>query len=411
MSVVRYRFRAYPSELQKRKIERFLGCCRVAWNDALRVHKERNDNGEKFLSAYDMCKIVLTQAKKTKEREWLSFAPNCSLQVVIQDLGRAYKRFFSWCKKGKPSPRVGPPKFKKPGSIRGIWFSRDKAKVCKSGRRVKLSKLGWVKVKIDRALPSDPSSCTLIKDNIGHYYVSFVVEREVDYIEPRFPSVGIDLGIKAFAVLSNGDNAQRELPDLDKLERKIRKAARAHSRKKKGSKRRELARKKLAKLKKKQARIREDFQHKLSNELTKSYGSICVEDLRVSNMVKNRKLSRAISSQAWYQFRQMLTYKAKELGRELHIVSRWEPTSQICSECGFRWGKLDLSVRKLCCEKCGTWHDRDENAAKNLEKFVAGSRSETLNARGECVRPQSGAALDEARTHEIEKAVQLCLFS
>lgn len=411
MATVRYKFRAYPNVVQEKQIARILGCCRTVWNDALRFRDESYSNVEKRISGYDLKKIVITKAKQSPDREWLSFAPSMSLQQVVADQEKAWSKFFKWCKQGKKGRRVGPPRFKKRGAMRGFWLSRNGFKICSSRRRVKISKVGWIKIKMDRDLPDLPSSCTVIRDNLGHYYVSFVVERNLEHIPPSSPAVGIDLGVKTFAVLSNGSQVQRELPDLDKLEGKIRRAARSFSRKKKGSNRREKAKKKLAKLRKKQARVREDFQHKLSHELVSNYGSICIEDLAVSNMVKNRRLARVIQSQAWYQFRSMLTYKAEEQGRELHVVSRWEPTSQTCSSCGFRWGRLDLSVRKVCCEKCGTWHDRDENAAKNLEKFVAGSHSETLNARGESVRPQTEAVLVEARTHEIEKAVQLCLFS
>jgi putative transposase len=200
-----------------------------------------------------------------------------------------------------------------------------------------LAKIGIVNPIWSRELPSTPSSVTVIKDCAERYFLSFVVEIQPAQIETKNPSIGIDLGIKTFAVMSNGEKA--ESPSYKKLDRKIRRLQRKLARQPKDSKRRSVTRIKIAKLHNRIADTRKDFLHKLSTKIVKENQVIVLEDLNVSGMVKNRKLARAISQQGWYEFRTLCGAKSEKLGREFRVISRWEPTSQVCADCGFKWGK------------------------------------------------------------------------
>ncbi|WP_363268175.1 RNA-guided endonuclease TnpB family protein [Okeania sp. SIO2B3] len=244
-----------------------------------------------------------------------------------------------------------------------------------------------------RKLPSEPSSVTVIKDSANRYFLSFVVEIQPETLPKTDNSVGIDLGIKTFATLSNGQKIDAPKP-LKKRIKKYRKLSKSLSKKTKGSKIYEKARLRVAKFSygmlRKHAKLKDtrtDFLHKLSTKIISENQTIVLEYLfakhsegNVSGMVKNRKLSRAISDLGWRTFRTFLEGKAEKYGRNFRVISRWEPTSQICSCCGFKGGKLDLQVREWECLNCGTRHDRDENAAINI--LVAGGQSETLNGRG-----------------------------
>ena len=248
---------------------------------------------------------------------------------------------------------------------------------------VKLSKIGHIKMVVSRAMPSSPSSVTIIKDTANRYFASFVVEIEPVSIPATSESVGIDLGLTHFAILSTAEKIDN--PRFhQKLLNRIKKANRKLSRCKKGSKRRQSAKLKLAKLHTKVKDLRTDFLHKLTTRLVSENQAIAIEDLAVGNLVKNRKLSRTISDAGWYSFRQFLSAKCDKYGRQLVVIDRWEATSQKCSECGFRGGKKELNVREWTCLNCNTHHDRDICAAKNIK--VAGGLSETQNGRGRNAR-------------------------
>jgi putative transposase len=231
-------------------------------------------------------------------------------------------------------------------------------------------------------LPSAPSSVTVIKDPANRYFLSFVVEVEPVQIETKNPSIGIDLGIKTFAVMSNGETA--ESPSYKKPYRKVRKLQRKLARQPKDSKRRNATRIKIAKTHNRIADTRKDFLHKLSTKIVNENQVIVLEDLNVSGMVKNRKLARAISQQGWYEFRTLCEAKSQKFGREFKVISRWEPTSQVCADCGFKWGKIDLSIRSVLCLNCGTQQDRDENAARNIEKVGTGHCHDSKWAQRDC---------------------------
>jgi putative transposase len=214
----------------------------------------------------------------------------------------------------------------------------------------------------------------VIKDAADRYFLSFVVEIRPETLPNNDQTVGIDLGIATFATLSTGEKIDAPKP-LKKRLKRLKKAQKNLSRKQKGSKRREKARKRVAKIHAKITDTRTDFLHKLSTKIVCENQTIVLEDLNTSVMVKNRKLSRAISDLGWRSFRDMLSAKSDKYGRDFLIISRWEPTSQRCSCCGNIGGKKALNIREWECFFCGTFHDRDINAAVNIK--VAGGQSET----------------------------------
>ena len=213
------------------------------------------------------------------------------------------------------------------------------------------------------------------------------------------------MGITDFATLSNGEKIKSPKP-LKQYLKKLKRLQRKLSRKQKGSKRREVARKRVAKLHAKIKDTRTDFLHKLSTKIIRENQTIILEDLAVSNMVKNRKLSRAISDLGWRSFRTMLEAKAEMYGRDFRVISRWEPSSQRCSCCGFKGGKKELKIREWTCLNCNAIHDRDINAAINIK--VAGGLSETLNGHGGLRKSSLLVASDEVSTHLLP--IQLSLF-
>lgn len=261
----RYQFRFYPTDQQQQLLAQLFGCVRVVWNDALAICKR----SEKLPSNNDLQKLVITQAKKTDERSWLSGVSNIPLQQSVADLGVAYKNFFDSLKGKRKGKKVGSPKFKKKTQRQSARFRIGGFSI--KGEEVYLAKIGNVKPIWSRYLPSAPSSVTVIKDCANRYFLSFVIEIEPVQSDSgakpclrasaKNQSIGIDLGIKTFAVMSNGEKAIS--PDYSKKDRKIRKLQRKLARQQKGSKRREVTRLKIAKQHNKIADTRKDFLHKL----------------------------------------------------------------------------------------------------------------------------------------------------
>lgn len=384
----RYQYRIYPTDQQKQSLAQLFGCVRVVWNDALALCKQ----SKKKPKSAELQKIVITQAKKSEERAWLEDVSCVPLQQSVTDLESAFKNFFDSCKGKIKGRKVGYPKFKKRTSSQSARLTRRGFSMKENGG-VYLAKIGIVNPIVSRELPSEPSSVTVIKDCAERYFLSFVTEVQPIQIEAKNQSIGIDLGIKTFAVMSNGEKA--ESPSYKKLDRKVRKLQRKLARQPKDSKRRNVTRIKIAKLHNQITDTRKDFLHKLSTKIVNENQVIILEDLNVSGLVKNRKLSRVISLQGWREFRTTCEAKSEKFGREFKVISRWEPTSQICSDCGFKWGKIDLSIRSVLCLSCGTEQDRDENAAKNIEKVGMGYRHDSKRTQRQS-KTTSVALVDEA---------------
>lgn len=360
----RYQYRVYPTDQQRKLLAQVFGCVRVVFNDALALCKQ----SEKLPKNSELQKLCITQAKKTEERQWLKEVSNIPLQQSVADLGVAYKNFFDSLSGKRQGKRVGYPRFKKKHNQQSARFRKGGFSI--KGDKVYLAKIGSVKTKWSRSLPSEPSSVTVIKDRANRYFLSFVVDVEPEIIPAKNESVGMDLGISIFAALSSSEKVYA--PDYSKLERKIRRTKRILSRRKKGSNRREQTRIKLAKLTSKLARVRKDFLHKLSSRLIKENQILSLEDLNVSGCLKNRKLAMSISQQGWGMFRAMCEAKGNKYCRDVRIVNRWQPTSQICANCGYKWGKLDLSIREIVCLGCNSRKCRDGNASAVINRIGLG---------------------------------------
>ncbi|VEP18492.1 transposase [Hyella patelloides LEGE 07179] len=367
----RFKYRIDPNSNQRIQLAKQFGCNRVVWNDALAIYKKEG------IHTKDVDKRVITQAKKTEERHWLSEVSNIPLQQSFRDLKQAYSNFFNSLKGKRKGKKVGEPKFKSKHSRQTARYRIGGFSV--HSESVKLAKIGHIKMVVTRQLPSESTSVTITRDTTNRYFASFVVEIEPEIFAATNSSVGIDLGLSHFAILSNGEKIEN--PRLHKkMLKRIKKANKKLSRCKKDSNRRKRAKLKLAKLHAKIKDSRTDFLHKLTTRLVSENQAIAIEDLAVGNLIKNCKLSRAISDAGWYSFRQLLIAKCDKYNRQLVVIDRWEATSQKCSNCGFNGGKKKLNVREWTCLNCGVHHDRDICAAINIK--VAGGLSETKNGRG-----------------------------
>lgn len=397
----RYQYRLYPTRQQSAQLARLFGCCRVVWNDALALVRSV-PAGEQWPLNSELQKLCITQAKRTVERAWLAEVSNIPLQQSVADLGLAFKNWFA-ALKGKGRAQF--PRFKSRHGKQSARFRRGGFSL--KGNKLFLAKLGLFKVRWSRPLPSEPSSVTVLKNKAGQYHVSFVVDVEQKSVEPVRESIGLDLGIKTFAFPSVG--MPIEAPDYSRLDRRIRRLQKRLARQQKGSNRRAITKQKIAKLHLKIRNIRKDFLHKQSTKLIRENQSVSLEDLNVSGMVRNRRLARAISQQGWREFRTMLESKtAQYVSRAVSIISRWEPTSQTCSECGFRWGKLDLSVRSVKCVSCGAQHHRDQNAAKNIER--SGRRMSEDKGASRAHKTTIAVAMPDEALSQPYQGKQLCLF-
>ncbi|MGW3916859.1 RNA-guided endonuclease InsQ/TnpB family protein [Streptomyces sp. NPDC005070] len=377
---LRYSFRLYPSAGQRMTLARAFGCARVVFNDALRVREEARAAGLGFVTSAELSR-QLTASKKTPERVWLGEVSSVVLQQSLRDLDTAYRNFFDGLK-GK-RPKMGAPRFKsKRDSRQSVRFTANAGWRITPGGKLRLPKIGDLKVKWSRALPSTPSTVTVVKDSAGRYFASFVVETDASEVLPHAtPEIGIDLGLGHFAVLSDGRKVDSPR-FLRRAEKKLKTAQRDLSRKTKGSSNRGKAREKVARAHARVADARREFHHRLSTKLIRENQAIAVEDLCVKGLARTR-LAKSVHDAGWSAFVGMLEYKAARYGRTLVKIGRFEPTSQVCSACGVKDGPKPLNVRVWTCGACGTVLDRDINAAVNIAK-AAGL---AVSACGAQVRP------------------------
>jgi putative transposase len=362
----RYRYRLYPTQDQEVLIAQHLGCCRFVYNWALnRKNQAYHDEGIS-LSGYDLVKQL--PALKA-ELPWLNEVNAQSLQQSIIHLSRAFKNFFEG--------RAEAPTFKAKHAPEQAFTVPQSYTVDFERGTVKLPKIGAVKAVLHRTFTGTMKSATVIRTSTGRYFISIVVDdgrtppKPVDPVPDQ--TVGIDMGLSHYVVLSTGDavenprylrNAQKRLAVLQ----------RRLDRKKKGSKNRNKARLKVARCHQKIADQRRDFQHQLSSRLVRENQALAVESLNVDGMVKNHSLARSISDAGWGTFLAMLAYKCQEAGKPLLTIGVFEPSSKTCSVCGYRKADLTLKDRAWTCPDCGTTHDRDRNAATNIKQFALARR-------------------------------------
>ncbi|MFM9615544.1 RNA-guided endonuclease InsQ/TnpB family protein [Streptomyces niveiscabiei] len=391
---LRYSFRLYPSARQRMALARAFGCARVVYNDALRARETARSEGLPFPGTDHLSRALVTAAKNTPQRAWLGEVSAVVLQQSLRDLDTAYRNFFDGLK-GK-RPRVGAPRFKSRKDTRqAVRFTANARWSITTGEKLRLPKIGDIKVKWSRALPSVPSTVTVIKDSAGRYFASFVVETGPEEVLPEVePELGIDLGLGHFAVLSDG----RKIDSprfLRRAEKHLKKAQQDLSRKQKGSSNRNKARVHVARAHARVADARREFHHQLSTKLIRENQAVAVEDLAVKGLARTR-LAKSVHDAGWSAFVSMLEYKAARYGRTFLRIGRFEPTSQVCSACGVKDGPKPLSVRVWTCSACGAVLDRDVNAAVNIAKAAGLAVSA---CRAQIRRAPVPAPRSEAGTH------------
>jgi putative transposase len=384
--LVAHRIRLDPNNVQATYFARAAGTARFAYNWALSEWRKQ----------YEACKTDPTLPKpseaalrrllnkiKRGQFPWMLAVTKNAPQMAIMQLGRAFENFFAG--------RTRYPRFRRKGRDDRFTLSNDQFRI--EGRRIRIPKLGWVRMR-ETLRFSGRIVCATVARVANHWYASITVDAS-DLSLPSVDNqgaVGVDLGVKALATLSTGETFEGPKA-LRTLLMRLRRLSRALSRKVRGSRNSAKAKLKLAKLHDRIANIRRDSLHKLSTNITRRFHTIGIEDLNVKGMLRNRYLSRAIADMGFYELRRQLEYKAAWRCGQVVVVERWFPSSKLCSGCGYRLDALGLDVRHWTCPGCGVSHDRDVNAATNLRNMAVSSTASACGgggagpARGRRVKP------------------------
>lgn len=356
-----YKFRLYPTEEQKVLFSKTFGCSRFIWNqmlaDKIAYYKETGKT------------LRNTPAQYKKEFPWLKEVDSFALCNVQLNLQKSYKNFFQ--------SKFGFPKFKskKRAYKQSYKTNNNHGNIAVCDGKIKLPKVGWVRLKQHRKMTGLIKSATISKTATGKYFISILCETDIHPFKKTNSNVGIDLGLADFAILSTGEKIENPR-FLVSVSKKLRREQKILSRRGLLAKQRgrslndcmnyQKQRLKVAKLHEKISNQRRDFLHKLSINLIKNHDRICMEDLSSKNLMRNHHLARAIGDASWSEFVRMLEYKADWYEKQVSKISRWFPSSQLCSNCGFNSGKKPLHVREWICDSCGAHHDRDLNASVNI---------------------------------------------
>jgi putative transposase len=379
--------RAYKTELdlndqQVTACRQHAGAARWAYNWGLRVKQEQYRATKRSPTAIALHR-ELNALKKT-EVPWMYSVSKCAPQEALRNLDAAFTNFFRRCalkKQGQWKGKLGYPQFKT--KKKGLGSFRLTGTIVVSDKAIRLPRLGRLRLKEREYLPTSDKVTILsatVSEQAGHWYLSLQVEEEQVVPENTGPVVGIDLGVKTLATLSDGE----VIPNPRHLKRRLKKLKRVQrvvSRRQKGGKNRKKAVKKLVKLHRQIKNQRRNTLHQVTTRLAKTKSVLVIEDLHVAGMLKNHHLAQAIGDVGFSEFKRQLLYKAAWYGARVILADRWEPSSKRCSGCGWLDEELTLSDRTFHCQQCGLVLDRDLNAAINL-KQLAGSSSDSLNACG-----------------------------
>ncbi len=371
-----YKYRFYATPEQEVVLAQTFGCARYVYNWALNHRIQAYREREESLTYYDLSR-ALTELKKQPETDWLSDVSCVPLQQCLRHQERAFRNFFDG--------RAGYPRFKKKHNRQSVEYTRSAFSW--DGERLSLAKMpGDLDIRWSRPLRDDPTTVIVCRDQADRYFVSFRVKEDIQP-KPITPNrVGIDLGLSHIAILSSGHKVGNPR-FLNKDESRLKRAQQDLSRKKLGSKNREKARKKVARIHARIADRRTDFLHKLTTGLIHENQVICAESLQVKNMLQHPTLAKAISDVGWSELTRQLAYKAKWYGRTFVQIDTFFPSSKTCSQCGHVVDFLPVEVRTWTCPECGIQHDRDLNAAKNIL-----AEGLSVSACGETVRPAKALA-------------------
>ena len=367
-----YRFRFYPTPGQEQILAQTFGCARFAYNYMLRLRTDAWFKEQKRVG-YHETSAMLTALKKQPEFVWLNEVSSVPVQQSLRHLQTAFCNFFA--------KRTKYPTFKKKAGAQSAEYTTSAFKW--QGGVLTIAKAGVLNVRFSRTIPKAAvvTTVTVSKDCAGRYFVSMLCTDQVQAKTPVEAKVGIDLGLSHFAILSTGEKIAAP-NTFRKNEEKLAKLQRRLAKKTKGSSNRKKAKLKVARLHAKIADTRKDFLHKLSTRLVNENQVIAIETLAVSNMQKNHNLAKSIADASWSEFVRQLEYKSLWYGRELVGIDRWYPSSKRCSDCGHTVKSMQLKVREWTCPECGSIHDRDINAARNV--LAAGL---AVSALGENVSP------------------------
>ncbi len=354
-----YKYRIYPNSKQRIQIAKTFGCCRFVYNQTLAYRKEAYEKKKKSVSKTDCNNYCNRELKQTYE--WLREVDKFALTNAIYNMDCAYQKFFK--------EHAGYPKLKSKHDNRKSYttnFTNGNITVDFGNGKINLPKLKDIKAKLHRSFSGQVKSATVSQLPSGKYYVSILAETEHEELPHTKQNIGLDLGIKDLCITSDGKKYEN-LKIIKKHERKLAKLQRQLSHKEKGSSNYHKKRKKIALCHEKITNTRKDYLHKVSHEIISENQVIVSENLQIKNMAKNHHLAKSISDVSWYELTRQLEYKAGWNGRKYIKTDTFYASSQLCSACGYQnTGTKDLSVREWICPVCGTKHDRDVNAAKNI---------------------------------------------
>ncbi len=370
-----YKYCLLPTEEQKQQLAKFFGSCRFVYNLGLETKLQAWASARKHLTCIDLANQM--KELKDTEAEWLQECPSQTLQMALRNLDNAYTQFF----KGG-----GFPKFKSKHKKQSIQFPQGVKTDFENGT-IFLPKLKNVSCIFHRQFKGDIKTVTVSKTSTGKYFVSILIDNQKELPKKKpvkeKTAVGIDMGVKTFATLSDGtsfenpnhlrNNLRRLRVEQRKLSRRFKRGAKEQS---KSYQKQKLV---VAKLHEHIKNQREDYLHKASTQIIRSFDTVCLEDLNIKGMMQNGKVALAIGEVGWHKFKTMLEYKAEWYGKNILYIGRFQPSSKLCNTCGNIFKELSLKDRSWTCQSCGTHHERDENAAKNIKCFGLRNKPSTVN--------------------------------